>query len=124
MSGQWPFPDDSPVARARKVAIAYREHLMVANPTLCAAVDDAMLAYGQAWVAPAVELHDEDDLLTPNQAAEMLSITLGALRQYRLRGRLHGVKTVDGWRYRALDVRSLPIVRLGRPTRAVAQAAA
>lgn len=117
MTGRWPWPGDSPLARARKVAQAYREHLHTANPTVCAALDDTMTAYGEPWVVPQVITATDDQWLTPAQAADMLGMSVDSVGQLRRRGRLTGRKTRQGWRYRTADIRALAAQPRRRTTR-------
>lgn len=100
----WPYPADSPTARARRIAQAYREALNVARPDLCAQLDAAMNGYGETWIAPAPVIHDLDDWLTPAEAADIAAIGVDGIRALRHRDRLQGTLTSDGWRYRYRDV--------------------
>lgn len=100
----WPYPGDSPVARARRIAQAYRAALRVQMPALCDQLDDMMTGYGEGWVAPAVITVDEDQWLTPGEAADLACVKVPAIGQMRRRGVLAGTETPDGWRYRYRDV--------------------
>lgn len=103
----WPYPGDSPVARARRIARAYREHLAVADPARCAELDAACEAWGQTWIAPRTLRYDLDDWLRPADAADIAAVSVATLRKMRTRGRLVGRRTSEGWRYRARDVLAL-----------------
>lgn len=110
----WPFPEDSSIERARRVAIAYRIALLEAAPEQCAILDTQMRYFNQAWVLGQQDAWDDDDLISGRVAAELLSVTPGAVRQYRLRGLLLGYHTADGWQYRVADVRAFRLSPPGR----------
>ena len=54
----WPFPADTPLERARKIALAYRSALYAAAPEECRRLDDRAITLRQGWVAP-VELPEK-----------------------------------------------------------------
>lgn len=110
----WPFPDDSSIERARKVAIAYRMALQEVSPEQCAVLDARMRHFNQAWILGQHDLWDDNDLVSGRDAAEMLSVTPGAVRQYRLRGLLRGYETAGGWAYRVADLREFRLMPPGR----------
>jgi hypothetical protein len=78
VTGQWPYPGDSPLVRARKIAQSYRAHLHAASPDVCAAVDDMARAFGETWIVPRVVTVDDDDELSPAEAADYLCIGTAA----------------------------------------------
>jgi hypothetical protein len=102
----WPFPGDAPVARARKVALAYRHALLAADPEAAHALDRRMIGWGQFWVVPRDVVYADDEWITAAQAAELACTTPGYLRELRRRGRLHGRLAPDGrsYLYRAGDI--------------------
>lgn len=55
MSDPWPWPKDTPLQRARKIALAYRSALYAAAPEECRRLDDRAITLRQGWIAP-VEL--------------------------------------------------------------------
>jgi hypothetical protein len=103
----WPYPGDGPLARARRVAHAYRARLAEIDPQGCAELDDAMRRWGQGWAVPRVVTYDPDAMLTPAEAAELAACDPATLRQHRLRGRLTGEPHGRTWRYRAADIIAL-----------------
>lgn len=111
----WPFPEDSSIERARKVAIAYRTALLDALPDQCAILDERMRYFNQTWVLGHADLWDDNDLISGKEAAGLLSVTPGAVRHYRLRGYLCGYRTTEGWYYRVADVRAFRLRSEGRP---------
>ncbi|ATL65117.1 hypothetical protein [Nocardia terpenica] len=52
---RWPWPADTPLQRARKVAGSYRAALRQLAPGRCEELDRRAIELGQGWVAP-VEL--------------------------------------------------------------------
>jgi hypothetical protein len=78
----WPWPADSALARARRIAIAYRTHLHTANPTVCDALDETMRSYGQLWVVPRLAVYDPEDAITADLAGELVSRPEGAIRRW------------------------------------------
>lgn len=78
---------DTELQRARRVAIAYRQHLRTANPGAAAALDDAVTAAGEGWWLVEQEVTvDPDDLLSTADAAQLASVRPGTVRQWRKRG--------------------------------------
>lgn len=103
----WPYPGDSPLARARRVAHAYRARLADTNPTACAELDQLLATWGQTWVVPSLANHDLDDWVGPADAAQLAAVDPATLRVWRHRGRLTGRRTHSGWEYRVRDVLEL-----------------
>ena len=103
----WPYPGDSPIARARRVAHAYRARLHTVAPDVCAQLDAAMSEWGQHWVVPRVVSYDPDTWLSPAQAADLGGVEVDTVRQWRLRGRLKGRYKQGKWQYRAGDIVAL-----------------
>ena len=103
----WPYPGDSPLAKARRIARAYREIAARADPEATTELDQRIVGWGEVWIAPRMVRFDLDDWLSPADAADIAAVSIAALRQWRARGRLTGRRTHDGWRYRARDVLAL-----------------
>lgn len=78
----WPYPGDTAVLRARRIALAYREHLRNINPELCSVIDDTMRSYGQDWVSPEVYQFEPGQPLTTAQAAALVSVRVETIRQW------------------------------------------
>jgi excisionase family DNA binding protein len=116
----WPYPGDSPTARARRVAHAYRARLQSIAPDQSDALDHLFTSMGEIWVAPRVITVQVDEWLTPEQAADLGGVGVATLRAWRSRGRLTGVRTPGGeWRYRAGDILALITKPRGRTRRGV-----
>jgi hypothetical protein len=106
--GGWPFRGDSPVVVARRVAAAYRARLALADAQSCAELDDLVAhRWGQTWAVPRIETVDAGDWLTPGQAADLASVKVDTIRQWRHRGRLSGVELDGRWWYLAEDIMNL-----------------
>lgn len=82
----WPHPGDTLLQRARRLAIAYRQHLKTANPDLCAALDDAARSYGETWICDNLITTPDDQMLTTAEAAELAGVDIETVRQWRKRG--------------------------------------
>lgn len=107
MASRWPYPGDSPIARARRVAHAYRARLHDINTQACDEMDKRMRDWGQDWVIPRVVAYDPGEWLTPAEAADLAAVDTDTLRQLRRRGRLSGRRNGRSWEYRAADVLAL-----------------
>lgn len=103
---QWPYPGDSPNARIRRVAHAYRATLEVYAPLACRDLDQRMIGMGQQWVVPSMITVDPDQWLTPAQAADLLCVEVDSLRQLRRRGLLTGRRNGKHWEYQAREIES------------------
>lgn len=108
MPDRWPFPGDLPIARARRVALAYRAKLQELDAGAVEALDSQFIHCGQTWVAQRVVTYDLDDWLTPAQAAEIAATSTANLRRLRRDKKLRGRLGTDGiWRYQAREVMSV-----------------
>lgn len=106
--GCWPHPGDGPIARARRVAWAYRARLERLAPEECAHLDAIFASWGQSWVAPRVVTHDDGAEVTAVDAADLLAVDLPTIRQLRLRGRLAGRIGPDGmYLYKVSDLQAV-----------------
>lgn len=103
MSERWPWPGDTPLDRARRIARSYRDALHVADHHTCAYLDQRARDLGQGWIVPKPLGWDRDDLLTQDEVADMCDVRLATVRQWRHRG-MPTVDTADGLRYRVADV--------------------
>lgn len=104
---QWPFPGDSPLVRARKVANAYRAALAETQPIECESLDAMMREWAQDWAVPRVVRHSPSDWLDVRDAADLASCDPAMLRTWRARGRLTGRKVHGRWQYQTRDILAL-----------------
>jgi hypothetical protein len=93
---KWPFPGDSTVVRARKIAWAYRalaEEMLKghpdADPNAVADLDARFRSWGERWPAPVVS-YDPDELVDPDEAADITGLAAGTISALRRRGRIKG----------------------------------
>lgn len=81
MSG-WPWPGDTELAKARRVAIAYRTTLHQADLLACEDLDQRMRYWGQWWVLPRPTVYDDYQAITADLAAELVSRTEPTIRRW------------------------------------------
>lgn len=103
MNDPWPWPGDSPLDRARRVARTYRDALQRADPRACDQLDARCRELGQNWTVPKPMTFGTDDLLDLDEVADMCDVKPDTVRQWRRRG-LPTVDTPDGTRYQVADV--------------------
>lgn len=105
--GAWPFPGDSPLARARRIAHMYRSQLRAINQDNCDRLDHTAVGFGETWIVERPVIYQDDDLLGPRDAADYLCLSTDAVRVLRARGRLTGY-SIDGvYHYKFADLRQL-----------------
>lgn len=77
-AGGWPFPGENAIAKARRVAMAYRAALGLNNRPLRDEIDASMVELGETWVTAAdaeITYHgDGMDALTTAEAAEVAHV--------------------------------------------------
>jgi hypothetical protein len=105
--GVWPYPGDTPVVRARRVAQMYRQQLKTLNPVTCAELDNTAVGFGETWVIEKTVVYKDADLLPPRDAADYLCVSTDSLRMLRTRGRLVGYEIDGVFHYRFGDLRQL-----------------
>jgi hypothetical protein len=78
----WPWPIDTPLDRARKVAVMYRRHLRTAAPGVCASVDDTARQFGETWMLEKEDIVEPGQELTTAQAAELVRVPIRRIREW------------------------------------------
>lgn len=78
----WPWPIDTPLDRARKIAGMYRAHLHAAAPALCATVDNTAVSFGEDWMIEKPAIVDPEAELTTAQAAELIHVPIRRIRDW------------------------------------------
>jgi hypothetical protein len=78
----WPWPGDTPLDQARRVAQSYRAELHDVDPDRCAELDERFAAYGQRWVAPTVAHIELDDEVTIDEAADLVGLSAYAVYKW------------------------------------------
>lgn len=101
----WPYPGDSAIVRARRVALAYRQRLELCAPQDCAELDELMRRYGQNWAVPRPVTTDIEAYIGAADAAELAAISMAQLRAARANGTITGRRNHAGrWEYRVGDI--------------------
>ncbi len=117
MTRDWPFPGDSPIARARKIALAYRAELLLANPGAAERIDRNVVRWGERWAVPGVT-PAPTAYVTAIEAGDILGVAAATVSACRVKGLIAGRR--DGRRYEYLvsDVHKLAAtLRTRRPRR-------
>lgn len=78
----WPFPLDTPLDRARKVAGMYRSRLRALNTGACDEADHTATAFGETWMLDKPDIIDSDRELTTRQAAELVGVPPKRIREW------------------------------------------
>jgi hypothetical protein len=107
MPEQWPYPGDTAVVQARRVALAYRQKLMQFAPFAVEGIDRRMRALGQHWVIAQPVVADPDAWLPAGKAANLAAISTDALRALRRAGRISGQRRGNQYWYRVGDIMGL-----------------
>lgn len=111
----WPEPTDGLTARARKIAIAYRQlildHLDTgdANTKLREALtelDTRMRGYGQYWVTGTAEAFDDDEWVPADIGGDIVGLSSSRLSHLRIAGALEGKRMGRAFYYRVGDLRA------------------
>lgn len=103
----WPFPGDSPVVKARRVALAYRARLAEVDPEGCAVIDKRVERWGQGWAVVRLQTFELDQWISVKDAAELASVQVRQIAAWRRMGRLRGRRAGNTWEYLVRDVLSL-----------------
>lgn len=105
MTEPWPWPKDTALARARRVAQMYRAVLEDIDPQACHHLDERMSRAGQRWITPHVAAHAPDDYLSADVVADFAGVRLKSVYEWRARG-LPSIRTNEGIRFRFADVQA------------------
>lgn len=79
---KWPRPGESAVERARSVALMYRQHLRAQSVPVCDQLDRLAVELGEAWAAPTLVVHEPDQAVTTDEAAELAGVTPEMIRHW------------------------------------------
>jgi hypothetical protein len=102
--GSYPYPGDAPLARARRIAAAYRSRLLSVSPDICAELDDLCRRWGETWAIPRLARVDPEAWLSAADAADLAHVRPASLHQLRRRGRLAGRQVGNRWEYQGKEV--------------------
>src|SRR5213080_2797387 len=94
---RWPWPEDSTLDRARRIALFYRAELAAHAPEACDVLDRSARQFGEAWVVPQSATVDMEDEVTVEHAAELVGRTTAAIHKWINRdGRLNSRRDKQG----------------------------
>ncbi len=91
----WPWPGDTPLDRARRAALSYRQALLERYPDAAMELDDQFTGWGEHWVSPAIEHIDLESWVTIDVAASHVGLTAKAVYQWVYNGDLPAKKCND-----------------------------
>lgn len=111
---EWPYRGDSAIARARRVAHAYRAALVDNAPAAAEQLDARMRSFGQHWVVPVAFNLDPHQWISAAQAAELACVELDAIRQMRKRGVINGRRRDGRWEYTVREIENSFVRARGR----------
>lgn len=101
----WPWPADTALERARRIANSYRTALLTVAPDLCAQLDAKAVELGQAWVTPLeTDIVDLDEALTAEQIGALLCVTPRTVRMWGYRKHIEVLGDDGKPMYRLRDV--------------------
>lgn len=81
-SALWPFPLDTALDRARKVAGMYRSRLRALDVAVCDVLDDTAVSFGEDWMIDKPDLVDPDRELTTSEAADLVQVHPDTIRKW------------------------------------------
>lgn len=81
-AGLWPFPVDTPLDRARKVAGMYRSRLRALDVGACDILDQTAVSFGEDWMLEKPDVVDPDRELTTAEAAELCHVHPDTIRKW------------------------------------------
>jgi hypothetical protein len=111
----WPFPADTTLERARRIARSYRDALMNFAPEHCRSLDERAVQVGQAWVCPtqlsaAAAEEALDSVMGPKDIAVLLGVPAATIYGWASKGLLvRATEDADG---KALSPSSPPMYRV------------
>ncbi|MDF3308732.1 hypothetical protein P3H15_27315 [Rhodococcus sp. T2V] len=93
----WPWPTDTQLERARRVARSYREALESLNPGVCENIDRKVTEFGQEWIKPELDMAPEAwELLSARDLEVMVGVPASSVRAWAAKGRLTKRTSADG----------------------------
>jgi len=84
----WPWPADTQLDRARRIAQSYRDELHKLAPERCAQLDERARRFGQGWVVPELVTINENEMLSATDAAALVNVNRSTLYRWVEAGHL------------------------------------
>jgi hypothetical protein len=78
----WPWPVDTPLDRARKVAGMYRARLKALAPAACTETDEVAASFGETWMLDKPDIVDPDTEVTTAEAADLAQVPVKRIREW------------------------------------------
>lgn len=113
MTGRWPWPGDTPLDRARRVAASYREALYRHFPDDAMDLDEKFVEWGEIWVAPQMSDVDLEEWVTVDVAAQHVGLTAKAVYAWIYKDAITAKKGRD----RRIRVKLGDVLEVGRDLR-------
>ncbi|QXU53626.1 helix-turn-helix domain-containing protein [Rhodococcus sp. LW-XY12] len=112
----WPWPADTQLDRARRIAQSYREALLALDAAKCMNLDDRARELGQAWVVPELVTIDENEMLSATDAAALVGVNRSTLYRWVDAGHLVAIYRTNKQRplFRSGDVLNAAAVQRRR----------
>src|SRR4029077_14471417 len=111
MNNGWAFPGDSPMARMRTLALAYRAIGVTsespATRAQCEQLDALAARFGEKWLTPHEVAYSDDDYIDREDVAVLLAIKLNSVSKLAKRRNLKTYPVAGDKRrkqYRAGDI--------------------
>lgn len=79
---RWPYPLDTALDRARKIAGMYRARLRALDVGACDVLDDTAVSFGEDWMVEKPDVVDPDAELTTAEAAELVRVHPDTIRKW------------------------------------------
>jgi hypothetical protein len=102
---RWPWPGDSPLDAAQRIALSYRQ-VLEQSPELqtqLGSLDAFWLNLGASWVSPTQATLHEDDWLPAPRLAELLGVNIRQIYDWGRRGHIETEMVCGRRHYRAID---------------------
>jgi hypothetical protein len=78
----WPYPLDTDLDKAHKIANMYRSRLRALDLDACNLLDDTVTAFGETWMLDKPEIVDPDREVTTRQAADLAQVHPDTIRKW------------------------------------------
>ena len=86
VAGDWPWPGDTPLERARRIANSLLA--LLPDPDERAGYIAIARRFGETWLGESLVLHDDTDIVTTAEAADIAYVRPGTIRRWHSEGAL------------------------------------